>query len=108
MLKELCYELLNSEISGWYFGKTAGLLGTMDHEKTTDFLTSRGVVSKMMEEFINSWALNDKCSQTIEKAFSPNDPRNEILAECQSLFEAKSSPFSSCFGHVSFQSLPTI
>lgn len=74
----------------------------MDHEMTSDLMTSEGVVMEDVEAFGQSWAVNrEKCAGASNKAVIPRQPAKEILEECLSLFQAKSSHFSPCYGRVS-------
>lgn len=113
------------ELSGWYFGKTAGLFGTMNNEHFDEFTsstneimdfdvinnynyrnitkseinTNENVNSNNVNDFINSWALPG-C-----KLNSNNDNNNsisinpslEIINLCDSLFKSKLSYFVNCF-----------
>nr|CAD7258452.1 unnamed protein product [Timema shepardi] len=54
----------------WYFGKTAGLLGTMDNEPSTDFLTSQKTLETDIAKFAQSWLIEaNKCSSSGPKTF---------------------------------------
>lgn len=87
---------------GWYYGKTAGLLGTMDHEYTTDLLMSNGRITSSLEEFAHSWALNPQsCGYIENNAHIVSIPNEEVFEACVSLFKSKNSQFSTCFNRVS-------
>ena len=88
------------EISGWYYGKTAGIMGTVNNEIYDDFMTSKHVITKDATEFRQSWAINhdgqvDKCKHEL------NDDKwtisNELLNICDTYFLSKVSPFANCF-----------
>ncbi|KAF5274562.1 hypothetical protein FQA39_LY07174 [Lamprigera yunnana] len=91
------------ELSGWYFGKTAGLWGTMNNEPSDDLLTSSGKKVKRndIDSFAQSWVLDETCPsltrQTIQKHNSPE----EVKALCDIFFRSKVSPFVACFPRVS-------
>ncbi|KAK4871887.1 hypothetical protein RN001_016011 [Aquatica leii] len=91
------------ELSGWYFGKTAGLWGTMNNEPSDDLLTSSGKKVKRndIDSFAQSWVLDKTCSpltrQTIQKHNSPE----EVKALCGVFFQSTVSPFVACFPRVS-------
>lgn len=92
---------------GWYFGKMAGLLGTMDHEKATDFLSSEGVLESDIAKFAKSWALNPtECRDDRNLAHRATAPSEELLRLCSSLFQSKNSQFSTCFSRVSTNPVP--
>lgn len=90
-----------SHISGWYFGKTAGLLGTIDNEPSDDFMTSDGYIENDTQKFIQSWSLDsDTCVPTsVFKQQKHIDPLTSVT--CDSYFASKVSQFSSCFPVVS-------
>ena len=50
----VCYD------AGWYYGKTAGLLGTYDNEPSNDFTTiDRGLAEKP-EQLADGWTVGTK------------------------------------------------
>ncbi|XP_014226324.1 uncharacterized protein LOC106652091 isoform X2 [Trichogramma pretiosum] len=103
----LKYEFCNLELSGWYYGKTAGLLGTMNNEPSDDHLASTGRVERgAVGRFAQSWSLDPECSSSsdAEKAqenLARSAPVTSQLSResdfCQQLFGNKSSEFGSCF-----------
>ena len=42
-------------MSGWYYGKIAGLLGSYDNEPSNDFVTSFGKVIDDERRFSSTW-----------------------------------------------------
>lgn len=92
------------EVSGWYYGKTAGIMGTINGEIYDDFLTSKHTITKDTTEFRQSWALNhggqsEKCKHELND--DNNHPiSNELLNICDTYFRSKISPFSNCFATV--------
>lgn len=49
-------------INGWYYGKTAGLLGTYDNEPSNDFLSSFGKPIDSIDRFTKTWDIGtSKC-----------------------------------------------
>lgn len=89
-------------VSGWYFGKTAGVFGTMDNEPSTDFLTSRKTMESDLGRFARSWALEpQKCASSENYALDLQQPDPEILNLCETFFKSKTSHFSCCFPVVS-------
>lgn len=93
------------EVSGWYFGKTAGIMGTMNNEIYDDFLTSGHLITNDATEFKKSWALNQQDQCKPEQPNKPNSPiTNEMLNLCDTYFRSKVSPFANCFATV--DSLP--
>lgn len=98
----LQFDLCSVELSGWYFGKTAGLLGTMNNEKYDDLTTSRNTFAKNEQEFVDSWAL-PSCTNPVKV-----NNYEEVLSKasvvlvklCDSFFRSKVSYFASCFSIV--------
>lgn len=104
----LQFDLCWFELSGWYFGKTAGLLGTMNNEIYDDSLTTQHVVERDANAFKNSWSL-EECGARGDA----DDPTlrvetgsvsKELLNICDTFFLSKISQFVNCFGVV--DSLP--
>lgn len=103
----LKYELCRLELAGWYYGKTAGLLGTMSNEQWDDLLSSNGHLDDDIERFARSWALtqdnDDNLTKTKPTIFTEISPKASLKSQgpfCQQLFANKSSEFSSCFSFV--------
>merc|ERR1711931_265263 len=55
-------EICTVAISGWYFGKTGGLLGTYDYEPSTDMVNPMGKRLEDVERFANTWEVAKTCS----------------------------------------------
>uniref|UniRef100_A0A1B6I431 Vitellogenin domain-containing protein n=1 Tax=Homalodisca liturata TaxID=320908 RepID=A0A1B6I431_9HEMI len=92
------YDICTIRLSGWYFGKTAGLLGTMDHEPNNDFFMSNGEIAQDQMRFTHSWLLDSsqgKCASYLPAQRKPINPN--FMATCDDFFRAKLSQFSSCF-----------
>lgn len=93
-------------VSGWYFGKTAGVFGTIDNEPSTDFLTSRKTIETDLGRFVRSWALEpQKCASSKNFALQLPQPDLALFNLCDSFFKSKTSQFSSCFPVVSINQL---
>ncbi|XP_049847119.1 uncharacterized protein LOC126299332 [Schistocerca gregaria] len=94
----LKFDLCSITLSGWHYGKTFGLLGTMDNEPINDFLTSYGKVETDVERFTQSWILEPhKCSSDKNFAIDIAQPNEKLRNLCQAFFKSKSSQFSTCF-----------
>lgn len=93
----LKFDVCTFTVAGWYFGKTAGLLGTIDNEPSNDFMTSDGYVENDTQKFVQSWSLDsDTCAPTSMFGLHKHvDPLTS--ATCDSYFASKTSQFSSCF-----------
>ena len=48
-------------LSGWYFGKTGGLLGTYNNERHDDMMTPSRQLTNDVTSFADSWEVNDRC-----------------------------------------------
>jgi hypothetical protein len=91
----LDFDVCSLDVSGWYFGKLAGILGTMNNEIHDDFSTSTNEIVQDNIEMVNSWKLKD-CEET--KSVAPLPPLNdELIALCDSFFKRKTSYFTTCF-----------
>ena len=44
-------------ISGWYFGKTGGLLGVYDNEASNDWMTPDREIVPSLKQFASSWQI---------------------------------------------------
>ncbi|XP_012280436.1 uncharacterized protein LOC105699757 [Orussus abietinus] len=95
----LKFDLCSLELSGWYYGKTAGLLGTMDNEEADDRLASSGRVISDLGQFAQSWSLDGEHCKSHENFAVIGE--NSAEQFCEDLFVNKSSEFSSCFNVVS-------
>nr|CAD7432411.1 unnamed protein product [Timema monikensis] len=82
----------------WYFGKTAGLLGTMDNEPSTDFLTSQKTLETDIAKFAQSWLIDaNKCSSNKNLATKAISGDPDVINQCDLFFKSKTSPFYTCF-----------
>lgn len=91
----LQYDICTMELEGWYFGKTSGLLGTMNNEAFDDTLTSLQHFPNSDDEFVKSWALNG-CAQT-PKYEEPKVFDFHSVMTCDDMFRNKGSYFAACF-----------
>ena len=96
------YNVCTFTISGWYFGKTGGLLGIYDNEPSNDWMTSERQIVSTLEAFVTSWSVT-KDRQCPVRFFgqTPASTPEETEA-CQALFESvdESSALRPCFGTV--------
>lgn len=95
----LKFNLCILELSGWYYGKTAGLLGTMSNEQMDDTLASNGLIVRNTDSLARSWSINDDCANdTINRASRVRIEDGAVFRFCEDLFVNKSSEFGICFG----------
>lgn len=109
-LKVICnlyYDYCSVELSGWLFGKTGGLLGTLDNEKVTDMSLPDGDRTSDVLEFAQSWQVG--ASRNCSNVNHANDtikanlsPLTTTLFEtlCQVFFINANSPLGNCFSSV--------
>jgi hypothetical protein len=100
----LLFDVCTFDLSGWYFGKTAGILGTMNNEAFDDYMTSNNQFAKTHDEFINSWSLPlAECQKEITETNFVELKRNvdlNVANLCGTYFGSAVSIFESCFGVV--------
>ncbi|XP_034937258.1 uncharacterized protein Apoltp [Chelonus insularis] len=99
----LKYDICVIELSGWFFGKTAGLLGTMNNERWDDTIKSDGVVTDDIEEFAKSWSISKPDDDNIDVENKNTNlayvgyKKSELFDFCFNLFTNHSSEFGDCF-----------
>lgn len=81
-----------------YFGKVAGVLGTINNEKFDDMTMSDGTITDLEDEFVDSWKLPTTCTHFDTDSDSSADKINPTLEKsCDLLFKQKTSYFATCF-----------
>lgn len=88
-------------LSGWYHGKTAGLLGTYNHEKFDEFKRPKGQIANNVNMFAKSWELKKACKTNNLVADARINKNSDYYKLCKTHFEMKSSPLAACFSEVS-------
>ncbi|KAL4235628.1 hypothetical protein ACF0H5_004023 [Mactra antiquata] len=81
-------------LSGWYFGKVGGLLGSYDNERYNDIMTSAGEVTDNIRKFSRSWEVDRTCRSTMVYI---DEDSTEKKPECENTFSASSSSLRPCF-----------
>ncbi|XP_046661552.1 apolipophorins-like [Homalodisca vitripennis] len=85
-------------LDGWYMGKTAGLLGTYNHEPSDDFVSPDRQPSGNIREFIDSWSIEAKqCGTETDWDLSTSVGDSRHYEMCEMFFSSQSSPFFPCF-----------
>lgn len=79
------------EVSGWTFGRIAGLLGTYDGEKATDRMTPQGTRAANLQELVKSWQENPQCETPPIAPANPMQVPVVHMLHCQTLFGVRSS-----------------
>lgn len=88
-------------MSGWYYGKTAGLLGTYNYEEHDEFERPTGVTFNSV--YSKKWELGNGC-RTPNFDVEPKtqiDENSDYFKICKKHFGLQSSPLSACFEEVS-------
>lgn len=85
------------ELSGWFFGKIAGVLGTMNNEKFDDLTNSDNSITLDEKEFIESWKLPSSCGDFEIKATNVETSVESLRKSCDLYFKQKTSYFTTCF-----------
>ena len=88
-------------LSGWYHGRTAGLLGTYDNEPFNDLTDSQRQVTDDVEAFSNSWEVSRRYCRS--RNLAENGPLDRGLQEvqvCERHLNDSSSYYAPCFGQV--------
>lgn len=92
------FDVCSIELSGWFFGKTAGVLGTMNNEKFDDFTMADNDISPSATDFVDSWKLPSTCSPLSTKPLeATNNYREGLLKNCDLFFKQKTSYLATCF-----------
>ena len=90
------------EVSGWYFGKLAGLLGTYNNEQYDELTTSDNQISKNEDNFYNSWEVSKRCrpkgNNVVDIIVDESDVK---FIKCAKFLKAIDSPLRPCFRQVS-------
>jgi len=92
MVTELC----RFNVSGWYYGKMAGLLGTYTNEMADDFTKPDHTVTDDVDEFARSWQIGSYCRPTRTFAIQPLQT-GAAAEKCKTILEAETSQFRHCF-----------
>jgi len=98
---DLVHDRCTVSVSGWYFGKTAGLMGTYDNEPVTDLVRSDNSLASNIEEMAESWIVGSRCRATNYANTVRADPYSREYQVCAKYFVDSNSPFRPCFKQVS-------
>ncbi|XP_014669661.1 PREDICTED: apolipophorins-like [Priapulus caudatus] len=96
-LRDVC----RVNVSGWYFGKMAGLLGTYNNEAYDEFTDLRHNIKDYDEvmSFASSWNYGP-CKNGMDRAYSYEVEASDADTFCSAIFQDKQSNFRRCFGQV--------
>ncbi|XP_064556915.1 uncharacterized protein Apoltp [Drosophila montana] len=85
------FDLCWFEVSGWYFARTAGLLGTLNNEPYDEYTMSNSLITNQTQQFTDSWSLQH-CQQT--QLAKPEPTNKEVTQICNNFF--RSGILSAC------------
>ncbi|GAB1606238.1 hypothetical protein Ahia01_000906300 [Argonauta hians] len=85
------------DISGWYFNRVSGLLGTYDNEPSNDMRKADRRQTNDLREFANSWSTSGSCRSQNHATGVHMVPE---VRECAQMFLERTSPLRSCFKKV--------
>ena len=88
-------------VSGWYYGKTAGLFGTYDNEAFNDFMSTDKSLKESAGEMASEWSVGARCRPTNHATIITPDKSSRRYQACAELFEDDSSVMRSCFRKIS-------
>lgn len=84
-------------MSGWYYGKTAGLFGTYNNEASDDFMTPMHDIKPNVESFAYSWKVGTTQCKAKNYALEGSKYNRRAYESCRTLFENDDSVFRPCF-----------
>lgn len=91
------FDVCSIELSGWYFGKIAGVMGTMNNENFDDLTMSDNNISLSQEGFIDSWKISASCTASATPLSTKNEYKELVKKTCDLFFKQKASYFATCF-----------
>ncbi|KAJ8315904.1 hypothetical protein KUTeg_006538 [Tegillarca granosa] len=61
VVSDIPRERYDINVSGWYFGKTGGLLGTLNNERHDDLMMSNKKTTTDVNALVDSWEVDSNC-----------------------------------------------
>lgn len=104
MTCSLSYSVCTVGVSGWHFGKVAGILGTYDNEPSNDFQSPDGSQIRDVSAFAYSWRVGGNSGSCRMKNYAKDE--TELVDSdgiCGDLLQKRSSPLRPCFNTVDTQ-----
>ncbi|KAK8762358.1 hypothetical protein V5799_026376 [Amblyomma americanum] len=93
----LAYDQCVTEVTGDYFGKTGGLLGTYDYEDQLDLMTPDRKVAGDASAFASEWEVGQGRCRSQRNLAEPAVAHPSATSLCSKYFEKEESPLRSCF-----------
>jgi len=98
---DLPHDHCTVSVSGWYYGKTAGLFGTYDNEQVNDFTSLDKRLVDKPETLADSWTVGARCrAVNLAPATPALDENTRRFKACAKYFRDVTSPFRPCFRRV--------
>nr|XP_034313736.1 apolipophorins isoform X7 [Crassostrea gigas] len=89
------------EVSGWYFGKLAGILGTYNNEQYDELTTGDNKIVKNEDSFYNSWEVSKKCRPNGNNAVDIIQDESDFkYIKCAKVLKSTDSVLRPCFRQV--------
>nr|AAG17936.1 vitellogenin [Cherax quadricarinatus] len=85
--------VVSVNVSGWTYGRIAGLLGTYDGEVGNDWFTPSGRNASSLQELVASWQEDRQCPTPPISPFDHDTVPAERIIQCHSLLELRSKCF---------------
>jgi hypothetical protein len=97
-------DIVTLDISGWYFGKTAGLFGLYDNEPSNDFIMPSHKIANDVQTFTFAWEVSPFCrgSRNLARTVQTT-PGSQVETACKKFFESGESVLRPCFSVVPVQ-----
>lgn len=87
-------------LSGFYFGRTAGLFGTFNYEPSLDMMSPARYVMGDVESFTRSWEVGQAVCTTSDNFATLPTNDYKVQTKCKNLFEKSTSEYRACFKQV--------
>uniref|UniRef100_A0A131YSR5 Vitellogenin B n=1 Tax=Rhipicephalus appendiculatus TaxID=34631 RepID=A0A131YSR5_RHIAP len=93
----LYYDVCTVKINGWYFGNTAGLLGTYNNERGDDLMKPKGQVTSNVAQFVKKWETSRGCKGPVSVLSEQVAVDSEGYKLCENYFKDDDSPLADGF-----------
>ncbi|XP_053642616.2 vitellogenin-like [Cherax quadricarinatus] len=77
--------VVSVNVTGWTYGRIAGLLGTYDGEIGNDWFTPSGRNASSLQELVSSWQEDKQCQTPPISPFKYNNVLTEKVIHCKTL-----------------------
>ncbi|KAG7158176.1 Vitellogenin-like 2, partial [Homarus americanus] len=82
--------VVSVNVSGWTFGRLAGLLGTYDGEVGNDWLMPSGIRAPSLQELVSSWQEDQHCPTPPISPVNPANTSLQKMIQCHALLGVRS------------------